>query len=75
MRLSIAESPRKLLGLILAGTLTSPSSFGQAAKKSYKIHVPANKERVDTNIDLRRGAKLRFTATGQVTYPRGNQSS
>ena len=75
MRLSIAESPRKLLGLVLAGTLISASSFGQAAKKSYKIQVPANKDWVDTNIDLRGGAKLKFTATGQVTYPAGNQPS
>ncbi len=74
MRLSIAQST-KLFGLILAGTLISPSSFGQAAKKSYKIHVPANKEWVDTNIDVRGGAKLKFTATGQVTYPAGDQSS
>jgi len=75
MRLSIAESPRKLCGLILTGTLISPSIFGQEAKKSYKIQVPANKEWVDTNIDLRGGAKLKFTATGQVTYPSDNQPS
>jgi LssY C-terminus len=75
MRRSIAQSPRKLFGLILAGTLISPSGFGQAAKKSYKITVPANKEWVDTNVDVRGGAKLRFTATGQITYPAGDQSS
>jgi len=75
MRLSFPKSPWKRFGLILAGTLISLSSFGQAAKRSYKIQVPANKEWVDTNIDLRGGAKLRFTATGQVTYPAGDQSS
>jgi hypothetical protein len=37
--------------------------------KSYEIDVPGTKEWVDTNIDLRGGAKLRFTATGQITYP------
>ncbi len=37
--------------------------------KSYDIDVPATKEWVDTNIDVRGGAKLRFTATGQITYP------
>jgi LssY-like putative type I secretion system component LssY len=37
--------------------------------KSFEVDVPATKEWVDTNIDLRRGAKLRFTATGQITYP------
>jgi hypothetical protein len=75
MRLSFPESTWKLFTLILAGTLISLSSFGQAAKKTYKIQVPANKEWVDTNIDLRGGAKLKFTATGQVTYPAGDQSS
>ena len=38
-----------------------------------EIEVPAGKQWVDTNIDLRAGAKLRFTATGQITYP-GDQS-
>jgi hypothetical protein len=37
--------------------------------KSYDIDVPAAKEWVDTNIDVRGGAKLRFTATGEITYP------
>ncbi len=37
--------------------------------KSHEIDVPATKEWVDTNIDLRGGAKLRFTATGKITYP------
>jgi LssY C-terminus len=37
--------------------------------KSYAIDVPAAKEWVDTNLDVRGGAKLRFTATGQITYP------
>jgi len=36
--------------------------------KSYEIEVPGTKEWVDTNIDVRGGAKLRFTATGQITY-------
>jgi hypothetical protein len=34
-----------------------------------EIDVPANKQWMDTNIDLRGGAKVRFTATGQITYP------
>jgi hypothetical protein len=37
--------------------------------KSYKIEISARKQWVDTNINLRSGAKLRFTATGQITYP------
>jgi hypothetical protein len=75
MRLSSPDSPWKLFGPILAGTLITLSGFGQAAKKSYKVQVAASKEWVDTNIDLRGGAKLRFTATGQVTYPADDQSS
>ena len=34
-----------------------------------EIEVPGGKRWVDTNIDLRAGAKVRFTATGQITYP------
>lgn len=34
-----------------------------------EIDVPANNQWVDTSIDLRAGAKLRFTATGQISYP------
>jgi hypothetical protein len=30
---------------------------------------PGTKEWVDTSIDLRGGAKLRFSATGKITYP------
>jgi hypothetical protein len=37
--------------------------------KSYKIEIPGTKQWVDTNINLRGGAKLRFTATGEMTYP------
>ena len=37
--------------------------------KSYKIEISGRKQWVDTNINLRSGAKLRFTATGQITYP------
>jgi hypothetical protein len=37
--------------------------------KSYEVDLSATKEWVDTSIALRGGAKLRFTATGSVTYP------
>lgn len=36
---------------------------------SSKIEVPGTKQWIDTGIDVRGGAKLRFTATGQITYP------
>lgn len=78
MRRSIAKSRTKRLGPILGsivGLLIASASFGQAAQKSHKVEVPGNKQWVDTNIDLRGGAKLKFTAKGQVTYPAGDQSS
>jgi hypothetical protein len=60
----------------LAGVISSVHSdaVAQAAAtttaiKSFNVEVPAGKEWVDTNIDFRGGAKLRFTATGQITYP------
>ena len=37
--------------------------------KSYEIDVPGKSEWVDTKIDLHGGAKLRFAATGKITYP------
>jgi hypothetical protein len=45
-------------------TSNQPSSA-----KSYTFEISGTKEWVDTNIDLRGGAKLRFTASGQITYP------
>jgi len=38
------------------------------SKSSYTIKVDASKEWVDTQIDVRGGAKLKFTATGNITY-------
>jgi hypothetical protein len=37
--------------------------------KSYEIEIPAAQQWIDTKIDVHGGAKLRFTATGQITYP------
>lgn len=37
--------------------------------KAVEVEIPATKEWVDTKIDVRGGAKLRCTATGQITYP------
>jgi len=44
----------------------APAQAG--SQKSYEVDVPGTKEWVDTGIDLRGAAKLRFTATGQITY-------
>lgn len=46
---------------------TAPAKTG--GDHSYQIDVPGTTQWVDTNIDLRGGAKLRFTASGQITYP------
>lgn len=45
-----------------------------AAGKSYELDIDGTKQWVDTNIDLRAGEKLRFTATGTITYPAGESS-
>jgi len=45
------------------------ASSTSANNHSYEIDVPAKQEWVDTNIDVRGGAKLRFTATGKISYP------
>ncbi len=37
--------------------------------QSHKIEVSPSKGWIDTKIDVRGGASLRFTATGQITYP------
>jgi hypothetical protein len=64
-----------MLMLGAAGTVClGRAVWGQTAAakagstKTYEIDVPGTKEWVDTNLDLRGGAKLRFTATGTITY-------
>jgi LssY C-terminus len=44
------------------------------AGKSYEFDVPAGKQWLDTNLDLRAGEKVRITATGSITYPAGTSS-
>jgi hypothetical protein len=39
-----------------------------SSPKSYTIDLPGKAKWIDTNIDVRGGAKLRFTASGQITY-------
>jgi hypothetical protein len=63
-----------LLPVTVVISTFAPPSVGtqQAAKqslKSYEIDVPGTKQWVDTNIDVRGGAQLRFTATGTIKYP------
>lgn len=47
---------------------TATSDTATTSKSSYTIKVDASKEWVDTQIDVRGGAKLKFTATGNITY-------
>ncbi len=49
-------------------TQAQETSTKVGSPKSYEVDVPGTKEWVDTNIDVRGGAKLRFTATGKITY-------
>lgn len=44
-----------------------------ATASSHQFDIDAAKKWVDTNLDLRSGEKIRFTATGSVTYPEGPQ--
>jgi hypothetical protein len=43
-----------------------------SSSNPYTIELAAKNKWVDTKIDLRSGAKLRFTATGQITYAAEN---
>ncbi|HEY6904308.1 MAG TPA: LssY C-terminal domain-containing protein [Candidatus Acidoferrales bacterium] len=52
---------------------TAVSQTTSAAASSYQFDIDAAKKWVDTNLDLRSGEKIRFTATGSVTYPEGPQ--
>jgi hypothetical protein len=54
-----------LLGHVASFAQSTPSSN----QKSYMVELPAAQQWFDTGIDLRGGAKLRFTAEGQMTYP------
>jgi len=64
-----------VLLMVVAGFLCPALRTGaqttttQTAVKSSEFDVPGSKVWVDTNIDVRGGAKLRFTATGKMTYP------
>ena len=50
---------------------TTTSSAGSI--KSSTVEVPGNKQWVDSKVDIRGGGKLRFTATGQITYPAADE--
>lgn len=56
------------------GQTASAHATAQAAEATpsgthREIEVPGSKQWIDTSIDLQGGAKVRFTAKGQITYP------
>jgi hypothetical protein len=78
MKTVINQTAMRFVALLLcAVAMTYPSLALRAqtappntnSNKSYEIEVAAAKGWVDTGIDLRGGAKLRFAAEGKITYP------
>lgn len=58
-----------------SGQQPSPSPAAPAsAPSSNQITVDATKQWIDSNIDLRAGEKVRFAASGQITYPAQGKS-
>jgi LssY C-terminus len=65
-----------LLAVSLAATMCvlpgargqEPAQAAAGSNSSSQVTVEASQQWVDTNIDLRPGEKLRFTATGEITY-------
>ena len=55
--------------MIPSPTLRAQTPATPAAVSTSTVTIDGTKVWVDTNINLRGGAKLRFTATGQITYP------
>jgi len=60
-----------LASVCVAAVLTASfaQSIPSSQQKSYMVEVPGTRQWIDTGIDLRGGAKLRFTTRGQMTYP------
>ena len=67
--LFIASFSYVSMAIVFPAILTCASAANADTNKSYEIDVSAKNEWVDTKIDLHGGAKLRFTATGKITYP------
>ena len=78
--MSICPEPRLLAlvvflalapGAVAAPQQSAPSSSAQSSAHAtaYQFDVDATKQWIDTELDLRQGEKLRFTATGTLTYP------
>ena len=55
-------------GAQTASTTSTDAGSASSHKGSYSIEVSGTRQWVDTNVDLRRGEKLQFTAEGTITY-------
>ena len=64
---SLAFAPEAVAATPQSGTSSSTQSSAHAT--AYQFDVDATKQWIDTKLDLRQGEKLRFTATGTITYP------
>jgi hypothetical protein len=69
LALAFALLPLGTAGVMGTGAQTQTAPARTTSNKSYEIDVAGTTEWVDTKIDVRGGAKLRFTAAGQITYP------
>jgi hypothetical protein len=76
MRMAFRSRAVIFLLILLSGaapalqtSVEAQTAASGSSTKSQKIEVPATKQWVDTNLDVRGGAKLLFTATGEITYP------
>ncbi len=72
-----------MLVAMLAAALCLPAAVGAQqpagptspnSNRSSQITVDASKQWVDTGIDLGPGEKVRFTASGEITYPQQGKS-
>jgi hypothetical protein len=68
------RTPRFLAAALFSASIAVPAHSAKAQSSpasvtSYQIDLDAAKQWVDTKIDLRAGEKLRFAATGTITYP------
>lgn len=57
-----------------AHPMTGQQTAGAAANSPAHVTVSASQQWIDTNIDLRAGEKVRFSASGEVTYQQQGKS-
>ncbi|MGA8621829.1 MAG: LssY C-terminal domain-containing protein [Candidatus Sulfotelmatobacter sp.] len=69
LALALSLLPRVTAGVMGTAAQTQAAPVKASSIKSYEIDVSGKKQWVDTNIDVRGGAKLHFTAAGEITYP------